>query len=356
LGRNFANKVWNASRFALGMIAPGGAASGGTGVSPVPPVHVQQLSLLDRWMLSRLQAGVEQATSTLRTYQFAEHAQGLYQLVWNEFCDWYLEGVKPTIAGDVRQQAVLHAVLDSVLRLLHPTMPSITESLWQVVHPLRERAKLPMVAGVALPGLQRDATPQERALPLLTHAPWPVVESIVRDERSEGVFDALRGVVGAIRDVRAMHKVAPSRKIVLHVPAQGLAFAEASALAQASLAASERAEVDALVCTFAGLARIERGGAAVPGMVTFSHEGAQLGVSDLHDAAAGADGADAAKQAERARLEKLVADLGKSIATLEGRLGNPGYADKAPAHMVQQTRDQLAKAKQELAAAQAALG
>jgi valyl-tRNA synthetase len=313
-------------------------------------VHAQQLSLLDRWMLSRLQAGVEHATSTLRTYQFAEHAQGLYQLVWNEFCDWYLEGVKPTIAGDVRQQAVLHAVLDSVLRLLHPTMPSITESLWQVVHPLRERAKLPTLAGVALPGVQRDATPQERALLLLTRAPWPVVETSVRDERSEGVFDALRGVVGAIRDVRATHKVAPSRKIVLHVPAQGLPFA------QGSLAASERAEADALVCTFAGLARIERGGAAVPGMVSFSHEGVQLGVSDLHDAAAGAEGADAAKQAERARLEKLVADLGKSIATLEGRLGNPGYADKAPAHMVQQTRDQLAKAKQELAAAQAALG
>jgi valyl-tRNA synthetase len=343
LGRNFANKVWNASRFALGMLAPARASS----TSP-PPVHAAQLSLLDRWMLSRLSAGVQHATSTLTTYQFAEHAQGLYQLVWNEFCDWYLEGVKPTIVQSAGQQAVLHATLDSVLRLLHPTMPSITESLWQVVFPLRERAGLASVEGLALAGTQPDASDDERALPLLARCPWPEPElvSSLRDDGVEALFDSLRALVGTVRDVRATHKVAPSRKIVLHLPAQGLPL----------LSGEHARELELLLCTFAGLARIERTGVpSTPGSVNFAHEGLALGASDLHDATNATDAMDAAKQAERARLEKLASDLTKSIATLEGRLANPGYADKAPAHMVQQTRDQLTKAKQELAAAQAAL-
>jgi valyl-tRNA synthetase len=295
-------------------------------------------------MLSRLHAGIETATQTLSTYQFAEHANGLYQLVWNEFCDWYLEGVKPTIAGSPQQQAVLHASLDSMLRLLHPTMPAITESLWQTVFPLRANAKLANVQGLSLAGAQRDATEQEKHTLLLCRAPWPTADASLRDEQAEAAFESLRALVGAVRDVRATHKVAPSRKVLLHLPAQGHPL----------LAGNHKAELSQLLCTYAGLAAIETSPAPA-GAVSFAQGGVQLSLSDLHDAAAEGNGADAPKHAEKARLEKLVADLSKSIATLEGRLNNPGYADKAPPAMVQQSRDQLAKAKGELAAAQAAL-
>ena len=137
-----------------------------------------------------------------------------------------------------------------------------------------------------------------------------------------------------------MASTLPRRKVTLHIPAGFTLDADASALA----------------CTFANLETISKDApkpeAAATGVVAFSFDGHPFHLSNLRDAAA----AGASNDAEKARLTKLVADLTKSVATLEGRLNNPGYADKAPPHMVQQSKDQLAKAKAELATAQATLG
>jgi valyl-tRNA synthetase len=320
LGRNFANKLWNATRFALSMIPAGTTSSHRHSVTP-------SLPLLDRWMLSRLAAGVQSADASLADYQFSEYAMGCYTLLWNDFCDWYLEGIKPTVANSPQQQAVLAHTLESIVRLLHPVMPFVTETIFQN---LRHIQTAP-IAGITL------APPTK--LGTLCTAGWPTVDASLRDENAEREFARVQALVALIRDIRAKHQVKPARKITLHVPAS-----------------LKLTGIDDLIKTFAGIDVIATD--ATQTGVPFAFEGAELRVSNLIDpaeaAAAAATGGDA-NDAEKARLTKQIADMDKSIATLEGRLNNPGYADRAPPAMVQQTRDQLTKAKADRDAAAAAL-
>ncbi len=321
LGRNFANKLWNATRFAMGMIPAAPTPSPRHSVTP-------SLPLLDRWMLSRLAAGVQSADASLADYQFSEYAMGCYTLLWNDFCDWYLEGIKPTVANSPQQQAVLAHTLESIVRLLHPVMPFVTETIFQN---LRHIQTAP-VAGITL------APPTK--LGTLCTAGWPQVSPSLRDEAAERDFARVQSLVALIRDIRAKHQVKPARKIALHVPAS------------VSLAG-----VDDLIKTFANIETITQASADGPS-VPFAFEGAELRVSSLIDpaeAAAAAAAGENPADAEKARITKQIADLDKSIATLEGRLSNPGYADRAPPAMVQQTRDQLAKAKADRDTAAAAL-
>jgi valyl-tRNA synthetase len=279
-------------------------------------------------MLSRLAAGVQSADASLADYQFSEYAMGCYTLLWNDFCDWYLEGIKPTVASSPQQQAVLAHTLESIVRLLHPVMPFVTETIFQNLRHIQTA----LVAGITL------APPTK--LGTLCTAGWPQVSASLRDEAAERDFARVQAQVALIRDIRAKHQVKPARKITLHVPA-GVSLAG----------------VEDLIKTFANIETITQAaahGASVP----FAFEGAELRVSGLIDAAEAAAAAAAGENpadAEKARLTKQIADLEKSIATLEGRLSNPGYADRAPPAMVQQTRDQLAKAKADRDAAAAAL-
>jgi valyl-tRNA synthetase len=173
---------------------------------------------------------------------------------------------------------------------------------------------------------------------MLCRASWPVVGEGLRDERSEGAFERLRGLVTACREVRSQHQVAPKRRVTLHVDAD---------------LAAEISSGGGIVETLAGLASVVVGksdagrGGSGGGGVAFMFDSKECFLSDL------ADQVDAG--AERERLSKLIADLDKSIGALEGRLANPGYADRAPKHLVDQTRDQLAKAKGERDAAAASL-
>jgi valyl-tRNA synthetase len=152
----------------------------------------------------------------------------------------------------------------------------------------------------------------------------------LRDEAAEREFGRVQALVTAIREVRAQHNVPPKRRVILHLPK--------------SLESSLHAALP-LVQTLAGVGTVTAN-PPTAAAVAFTFEGAECKLSDL------ADAVDAG--AERARLEKLIADLDKTIKTLEGRLANPGYAEKAPPHMVQQTKDQLAKATSDREAAAAA--
>jgi len=323
LGRNFANKLWNASRFTLGILGAAGTASSPIAHSPLPTA-----SLLDRWLLSRLATAVGEANASLTSFEFSSYATTMYDLLWRDFCDWYLEGIKPTVAADAHQRAVLANALESILRLLHPVMPFVTEAIWEKVRDINSSP----VAGITLTPARNNG--------LLATAGWPIVADSLKDAKAEADFERVRSLVTSIRDVRSQHQVLPRRKVTLHIPAGFALDADASAL----------------TCTFANLETISKDApkpeAAATGVVAFSFDGHPFHLSNLRDAAA----AGASNDAEKARLTKLVADLTKSVATLEGRLNNPGYADKAPPHMVQQSRDQLAKAKAELATAQATLG
>jgi valyl-tRNA synthetase len=323
LGRNFANKLWNASRFTLGILGAAGTAS-----SPNPHSQLPTPALLDRWLLSRLATAVSEVNASLASFEFSSYATTMYDLLWRDFCDWYLEGIKPTVANDAHQRAVLANALESILRLLHPVMPFVTEAIWEKVRDLKSAP----VAGITLGPARNNG--------LLATAGWPIVAESLKDAEAEEEFERVRSLVTSIRDVRAQHQVLPRRKVTLHIPAGFALDADATALAS----------------TFANLELVTkdapRAEAASTGVVAFSFDGQQFHLSNLRDAAA----AGASNDAEKARLTKLVADLTKSVATLEGRLNNPGYADKAPPHMVQQSKDQLAKAKAELATAQATLG
>ncbi|MFO0855721.1 MAG: class I tRNA ligase family protein, partial [Phycisphaerales bacterium] len=336
LGRNFATKLWNAARFALSMI---GSRDEETKTrrdevsSSTPTTSSLNLSvsssLLDRWMLSRLAAGSAAANAALENYEFHEYAQALYDLLWRDFCDWYLEGVKPTIASNPSQQAVLGNALSAIVRMLHPVMPYVTETLWEHMGKLQ----LPSVSGVQLTHTKIDALNKKReATGLLVHQAWPAVASSLRDEKSEARFDRLRALVTAIRDVRAAHQVKPSARIALQVPKQLSEFVM-------------DADIKPLLMTFAGLESVSLREGAKPEGVAFTFESVEFFIP----------GIGGSKETESARVAKQVAELEKSVATLEGRLNNPGYTDRAPPHMVQQTRDELAKKKQELDAAKAAL-
>lgn len=309
LGRNFCNKLWNASRFTLAILD---RAETGDAQSSEP-------TLIDRWMRSRLASATAAIDAALAEYQFSTYATTLYDLLWRDFCDWYLEGIKPSVAGDAHQQATLRSTLDAILRLLHPIAPFITETIYESLAP----HPLPETHGLRLAPPTADG--------LLCTAGWPVVDGSLVDTDAERRFDRVRALVTAIREVRAQHQVPPKRTPTLHLPA--------------SLHAELGNDAD-LIATLAGLAAVASDapdGAAA----AFTFESIECHLSDL------ADAVDAG--AERDRLAKQIADLDKSIKALEGRLNNPGYVNKAPAHLVEQTKGELERAQADRAAAQASL-
>ena len=304
LGRNFCNKLWNAARFALSKIPADLPSS----------IDPADLTLADRWMLTRLREGIAEIDQALASYQFSAYAKALYDLVRRDFCDWYLEAVKPTIAECPAQQGCLRLVLDSLLRLLHPVVPFITETIHE---------RLSVIPAPALAGLTLD--PPSKGDVLATSG-WPAVDAALTDEDAKATFERVRTIVDAIRAVRSANQVEPRRKVALH--------------AFASLA-EEIAAASGLVESLAGLHTVSTDapdGAAA----SFTLDGVEHRLADLADALDPA--------AERERLTKEKADLEKSIKALEGRLGNPGYTEKAPPHLVQQTRDEHAKAKADLEA------
>ncbi len=333
-GRNFCNKLWNASRFALtilrrplGALPPGTTPLRGESASRSDaPTQSPARSagppdaLIDRWMLSRLHAGVRDVEAALGDYEFATYAQSLYDLLWRDFCDWYIEGIKPTVDSSPRQRAVLAHALQTIVRLLHPVTPFVTEAIWE--H-LRE-IQTDRIEGIELGAPRKSG--------LLCTAGWPRIADSLRDEAAERDFERLRSLITAIREVRSQHNVHDRRRITLHAPG---ASAAVLAMINAPSAAG-------LVPTLAGLEAVTD--APPPAAhVALRFEGHELFLSNL------ADAVDAAT--EKARLEKLVADLRRTIATLSGRLSNAGYMSKAPARLVEETRSQLDKAQDELRAA-----
>ncbi|MBL9001686.1 MAG: valine--tRNA ligase [Phycisphaerae bacterium] len=319
IGRNFANKVWNAARFTLTMLQGGPAAALGPG-------GVASLSLADRWMLSRLAAAVESCDRALANYEFAEYAQALYDVVWRDFCDWYLEAVKPTIASNPGQRTVLCNILSAVLRLLHPAMPFMTEAVWRHVGEL----DAPAVPGLSLSPARKGG--------LLATAGWPVADGALRDPGAEAEFARLQAAITAVREVRAVQNVAPKRRVTLHAP---------------GLVASWLRGHETLVCTLAMLEGITDN-APPQGAASLTFEGAALHLSGLHEADEG--GGAGIGETERAFLTKRKTDLEKEVKTYSGRLASPGYTQKAPPSMVQETTEKLEKARAELALVEGKLG
>ncbi|MBB3232415.1 valine--tRNA ligase [Halomonas stenophila] len=299
--RNFCNKLWNASRYVL-MNAEGqdcGAALDGQGGEV-------ELSLADRWIVSQLQKTEAQVTRALEEYRFDHASQALYDFVWNEYCDWYLELSKPVLWDEAASAAAkrgtrrtLVRVLEAVLRLAHPMMPYISEEIWQRVAPLA--------------GVEGDSVMTQ---------PWPVADEGRIDETATRDIEWLKGVIVAVRNIRAEMNIAPGK------PLEVLLTKGAEA---------DRARLAANRLFLSRLAKLERiDWLADPDQAPLS--ATQL-VGEMEVLVPMAGLID--KDAELARLAKEIDKQDKLIGGIEKKLGNDSFVAKAPEAVVQKERDKL---------------
>ncbi|MEM7228280.1 MAG: valine--tRNA ligase [Planctomycetota bacterium] len=311
LGRNFANKLWNASRFALTRITTTDATT------PPQSEWKNSMSLVDRWIISRLHRTLHDVEDATTAYQFNRYAEAMYDFIWREFCDWYLEAIKPTVGESPLQQHVLRTVLNATLRLMHPICPYVTETLWPAV----QNAGPAGMDGIALPTSD-----------ILGQAAWPDIACRVDDDEAVTTFERIQALVEAIRALRGERNVKPGRPIRFAGPQPILDLIH---------------EAGEIVPTLAQLSSVELIGDRPADAAAFMFEGHEVIVSDLMD--------QADVDAEKQRLQKEIDRLDKKVAQLQGRLNNEAYVAKAPEKMVQESRDQLAEAEQALTTARDAL-
>ncbi len=311
LGRNFANKIWNAVRFALSYLNEQPA-------EPHADAPAAQLSLADRWILSRLARTVHDTNAALEGFEFSSYAQGLYDFIWRDLCDWYIEIVKPTLRDSVVQRGVLSVCLDVSLRLLHPVMPFISEALWE---PLNWAApdRAAQVLGKGVPGVEIPVGK------LLITSAWPVVPATLIDPNAEEEFALAQQVITAIRQVRTQYKVPPRQQVPVS--------------AKVPPALAQKAIMRGLLLETLCNVNVKELGPKVDKPA----DAAVAAVGQIEIYLHGLIQTDAEKE----RLGKKLDELERSIKTLEGRLGNASYVDKAPPHLVKQTNDQLAAAQAE---------
>jgi valyl-tRNA synthetase len=307
--RNFANKIWNAARFVImnlqGRELPLAHDTDRFNVSYALPAR-SELGLADRWILSRLQSVESEVTRLIDTWQFGEAGRQLYEFLWNEVCDWYIEAAKVRLYEGTPAQAfatcqTLAYVLEQSLRLLHPYMPYVTETIWQ---------NLP--GGLNLEG---------RALIL---SRWPQ-SSGLEDNGADESFGRLQEIVRAIRNVRSEYNVEPGRRI----PATISAGEHMHALQQEAplLASLARLATEGLTIA-ANLPAPDKSITLATGGITL-----YLPLSGLVDLAA-----------ERTRLQKEIDNLTKLIERSENLLGNAGFVAKAPPDVIERERAKLDEA------------
>ncbi|ERS91943.1 valine--tRNA ligase [Halomonas sp. PBN3] len=299
--RNFCNKLWNASRYVL-MNAEGedcGVEGGEV-----------ELTLADRWILSRLQQTAAQVTRAMEEFRFDHASQALYEFVWNEYCDWYLELSKPVLWDDNASaeakrgtRRTLVRVLEAILRLAHPMMPYISEEIWQRVAPL---------AG----------TFQGEGDSLMVQA-WPQADESLIDDAATRDIEWLKGVIVAVRNIRAEMNIAPGKPLDVLLTKGGPADRERLAANRLFLA------------KLAKLASVEW--LDDPDQAPLS--ATQL-VGEMEVLVPMADLID--KEAELKRLDKEIDKQDKLIGGIEKKLSNEGFVAKAPAAVVEKERGKLA--------------
>ena len=303
LGRAFCNKLWNATRFALSHLNEDHRWDACATDIYATEGRANSLALPDAWIITRVHRAIERIETALTEYQFNHYSEAIYDLARRDFCDWYLEAIKPTVRDSPQQQRTLQLVLDTILRLLHPIAPFITEELWPHIMPRDEHE-------------------------LLATADWPLRENFPAHDAEHDEFERARSLVEAIRTIRGEQKVPDKKSITLHANNSVQQLLKQSGQMVPTLAAIEATHP---------LSDDKPANA-----ITFTFEGQENALSGLTEEV------DAVTQATR--LEEEIAELKKQIAQREGRLANPGYANKAPAHLVQQTRDELERFQNELAA------
>ncbi len=300
--RNFANKLWNAARYALPKVD--GAAA--TGEAPTAT------ALSNRWILSRLAYALEAAKAGLDAYRLDEASGALYRFVWDELCDWYLELSKPLLDSDdaglvAETKAVLVHVLETTLRALHPMMPFVTEEIWH---------RVPKTD--ALGAHPRD--PEKPRSLIVARFPTATDDGR-RDEAAERELAIVQAFVGAARSIRAEHDLPRARAIEIHYAAEPAAAEVLThearlvgVLAGATLHATDAAKIDDPHAHFENAAVF-----AVPGVKAV--------VPQVIDPAK-----------ERERLQRELKKLTKELDVLTKKLANASFVDRAPTEVVEKAR------------------
>jgi valyl-tRNA synthetase len=318
MGRNFANKIWNASRFSLTNLAAGRGAPAG-----LPA----QLEIEDRWILSRLQAVVATATGALEKFQFNEAVRATYEFAWREFCDWYLEIIKPRLAESSTPSPVrnvLAHVLDTTLRLLHPFMPHLSEEAWQLL-----RARI-AEGDLDWPGATFPET--------IMLAPWPAVEAAYEDADAESTMKDVQAIICSVRELRKSSNI-PERKFI-------------------DIIASPDSDT--------ALRHLKVGDRILKQLGYFNNINA-IGRGDphpLHSATATILGFGVVyvplvglldKEVERDRLQKKIEQKENYVTGLLRKLSEPKFLERAPAQVVAKEKARCAEIEEEIAKLRASL-
>src|SRR5437867_3394321 len=289
-GRNFANKLWNIGRFILAQLPER--------VQPLEALDAKRQQLADRWILSRAQGAIRDVTASLETFRLDEAAKRCFDFVWKELADWYVEGVKPRL-GDAATAPVAQSVLaycfDTVLRLLHPVVPFITEELWQ-----------------KLPGRSGDE--------LLAAAAWPTVRDALTDPRAEARFALVQDAIAAIRTIRAEYRVSPKARLTATVTpktAEGRGAFEGERETIVRLGQLEALGLDGRRAAKAGAHAVLADGSEV-----------FVALSEAIDV-----------QQECRRLSGELTRLEQQLAGLAAKLTNQQFVARAPAEVVAKERE-----------------
>ena len=299
-GRNFANKIWNAVRFALSSLQP-------SDLDRDP--REEAIELADRWILSRFHGAVAEVDRALDRYRLDAAAEASHRFVWGDFCDWYLELAKPRLYGDEGEAsrdaaaATLAEVLDGWLRLLHPVMPFVTEEL-----------------ALRLPGQVRDT---------LVFGPWPSPPDRWSDPDAEASVEALQELIGTVRNLRSEYRVPPGTAVEVRL----------GSLSD-ELAAALEAEARG-VRTLADVSAIEIADEAPgdgPGARAVLRSGTELfvplaGVIDLEE--------------EVERLDEEIDRIEGLLESSRGKLRNEDFLEKAPEEVVEREREKAASLEEQ---------
>jgi valyl-tRNA synthetase len=300
--RNFANKLWNASRFVMLNLE-------GQAPAQLGQPSVDNLELADRWILSRYQQVVEQTRHQIETYGLGEAAKSLYEFIWGDFCDRYIELVKPRLRAEaspakLAAQQTLAKVLEGILKLLHPFMPHITEELWQTLTQAQPGQFLAL-----------------QAYPAIAPGHDPVLEQ---------QFALVMETIRTIRNLRAEAEIKPG--LPIEVILQTESPEEQSSLTAGQVYIQDLAKIATLTITPALDTEPAQTFVGVVGTVQVLV--LLAGVVDV--------------AALRAKIEKSLTKLAAEIKALTARLSNPGFTDNAPAEVVQGARDALAAAEKQM--------
>jgi valyl-tRNA synthetase len=294
--RNFCNKLWNASRYVL-MNAEG---------KTVTEPDSSLLTLADRWILSKLQHTIRTVTESFAAYRFDLAASAIYEFIWNEFCDWYLELTKPVIwkGSDEEKNATLHTlltVLESMLRMAHPIIPFITEEIWRNVAPL----------------IRSNCKPEDTIM----LQQYPKVDDKLIDDRSVEQLEFIKQLIVNVRNIRAEMKVSPAVKLNVLIKAAGN---DSESVLENQSFIKALANLDSITLIDDSYAK--------PLAVT-----KLVGDSEILVPMAGLIDKDAEIERLSKEAEKLTAECDK----INNKLSNPAFVSKAPAQVVSKEKTRL---------------